>query len=160
MVRAEAGVDRRDLSSSSGRTSASDGRSASSGNALADGCDRSLPAEGRGLVRTDARGDPHARLLVHREAVRVGLAGPDRFVAPVRRRLRRRRLRLARRLRIAHRQLHLRRGVASPDRRPACSRRSPRARRRSARSRSPSDCACRSRSRRAGTPSDRPSPTS
>ena len=44
-------------------------------------------------------------------------------------------LRLARRLRIAHLQLDLRRRCASSDRRPACSRRWPRARRRSVRSR-------------------------
>ena len=42
----------------------------------------------------------------------VGLTGPDHFVAPVRRRLRRRRVGFARRLRIANLQLHLSRGVA------------------------------------------------
>ncbi len=45
--------------------------------------------------------------------MRVGLARPDRFLAPVRRGLRRRRVRLARRLGVAYDELDLRRGVRS-----------------------------------------------
>ena len=38
---------------------------------------RPLAAERRCLIGTDARGHPHARLVVHREAMRGGLGGPD-----------------------------------------------------------------------------------
>ena len=64
------------------------------------------------LVLPDSRRGPDTGLAVHREAVRAGLAGPDRFLAPVRRRLRRRRVGRARGLRIANRQLHLAGGMA------------------------------------------------
>ncbi len=71
---------------------------------------RALPAPLRGLVGTDARRNPHARLLVHREAVRAGLRRPDHLIAPVRRGGRRRRIGFARRFRIADLQLdHARR---------------------------------------------------
>src|SRR6266849_3877936 len=73
---------------------------------------RALLTEGRRLVLTDSRRDPHAALAIHGKAMGVGLAGPDDFLAPVRRWLRRRRLRFARRLGIANLQLHLARGVA------------------------------------------------
>ena len=65
----------------------------------------------RRLGLTDARRRPHATLLVHREAVDRRLAVPDHFVAPVRRRRHWRRIRGARRLRIANGQLHLARRV-------------------------------------------------
>ncbi len=72
---------------------------------------RSRLAPCRRLGLTDARRGPHATLLIHREAVDRRLAVPDHFVAPVRRRRQRRRIRGARRLRIANRQLHLARRV-------------------------------------------------
>ena len=72
---------------------------------------RSLLAEIGVLRRTHGGRDPDAALLVEHRVVDVVLAGPDHFLAPVRRRrghLRRRR----RRVRIANRQLDLSRLVA------------------------------------------------
>src|ERR1700682_38373 len=73
---------------------------------------RALLTEGWGLVWADSRRDPDAALTIHGKAVGVGLAGPDDFLAPVRRWLRRRSLPFAGCLRITDLQLHLARGVA------------------------------------------------
>ena len=111
MMRAEAGVDGRDLFrfgvvqlhlSTALFERARDGRRMR----------RSRLTEGCGLIGTDARRDPHAALAIHREAVGVRPAGPDRFGAPVRRGLRRRRVCFAGCLRIANLQLHLAGAIA------------------------------------------------
>src|SRR5262249_9760257 len=73
---------------------------------------RSFLTERLRLILTDSRCNPYAAFLVHGEAVSVRLTRPDRLVAPVWRCLRRFRLSLTRRLRIANRQLDLTRRVA------------------------------------------------
>ena len=57
------------------------------------------------------RGDPHAALFVHGEAVGVRLARPDRFVTPIWRGLHGFRVAFARCLRIANGQFDLARRI-------------------------------------------------
>src|ERR1044072_9721275 len=59
------------------------------------------------LILADACRNPHARLLVHREAVRIRLARPDRLFTPIWRGFGWWRIGLARRLRVAHLELDL-----------------------------------------------------
>ena len=70
-------------------------------------------AERHGLILANSRGDPHAALFVHGEAVGVRLARPDRFVTPIWRGLHGFRVAFARCLRIV--QL-LQRGALIRDR--------------------------------------------
>ena len=111
VMRAEAGVDRRDLLGlrivQLHLPAALRDRKRDRGRMI-----RALLAERRRLVRTDARGDPDAGLSVHREAVRGGLAVQIASSPQYGDGRRRRVVRLARRLRIAHLQLDLRRRVA------------------------------------------------
>src|SRR5262249_53884702 len=44
----------------------------------------SLAAERLSLILTNSRRDPHAAFAIHREAVRISLTCPDRFIAPIR----------------------------------------------------------------------------
>ena len=71
---------------------------------------RSVFAEGRVVGRAHRRRDPNAPLLVEHRVVHVVLAGPEDFVAPIRRRLRHRRVRRLR-VGIAHRQRYFARRV-------------------------------------------------
>ena len=105
---AEAGVDRRHLSSSSGRTSAA---------AALALVDREQPSPTDDPIRrwhqagvcgsADARRGPHAALLVHREAVRAWSGCSRSLRRPSTATARPAAVRRARRLRIAHGQLDL-----------------------------------------------------
>ena len=73
---------------------------------------RAVTAEWLGLILADPRRDPHPAFLIHGEAVGIRLAGPDRFLVPVRRRLRGLGVSFTGRPGIADRQFDLTRGVA------------------------------------------------
>src|SRR5437867_5480476 len=71
----------------------------------------SFAAERHCLILANPRGNPHACLIIHGEAMGIGLARPDRFVTPVGRGLHRFRLAFARGLGIANGKFHLTRRV-------------------------------------------------
>src|SRR5262245_31433405 len=68
---------------------------------------RSVAAKVLSLILTDPGGDPYAAFFVHGKAMGVRLTRPDRFVAPIRRRVCGFGVPFARRLWVANGQLDL-----------------------------------------------------